>query len=280
MDNTDFLPGPQSQTPTTVPVPAPAPVSARLAVSLARSPADVEEAQRLRYKVFAEELGARIGDRERRLDRDDFDAACDHLIVRDLDTLRVVGTYRMLPPHRARGLGRRYSDAEFDLTRLAHLAPASVEVGRSCVHRDYRSGSTVMLLWAGLAQYMRAGGYGHLLGCASVPLADGGHMAARITLMLQERLSAPEYRVFPRLRFPHDRIEPAASAELPPLLKGYLRLGAVVCGEPAWDPDFGTADFLVWLPLASLQPRYARHFDLLAAQAAMPAAAGEATACA
>lgn len=248
--------------------PAAAAAPARLAVSLARSPADIEDAQRLRYKVFVEELGASAGDRATGLEFDDFDAACDHLIVRDLDTLRVVGTYRMLPPHRARDLGRCYSNGEFDLSRLQHLMPSCVEVGRSCVHRDYRSGSTVMLLWAGLANYMKAGGYGHLLGCASAPLADGGHVAARITLMLQDRLCAPEYRVFPRLRFPHDRIEPADAADLPPLLKGYLRLGAQVCGEPAWDPDFGTADFLVWLPLAKLPPRYSRHFDLLATQAA------------
>lgn len=240
---------------------------ARLAVSLARSPADVTDALRLRYKVFIEELGAHTGDPGSGLESDDFDAVCDHLIVRDLDTLRVVGTYRMLPPHRARDLGRRYSEREFDLSRLQHLMPSCVEVGRSCVHRDYRSGSTVMLLWAGLAHYMKAGGFAHLLGCASAALADGGHAAARITQMLQDRLCGPEYRVFPRLRFPHDRIEPAASAELPPLLKGYLRLGAQVCGEPAWDPDFRTADFLVWLPLARLQPRYARHFDLLAMQA-------------
>jgi putative hemolysin len=239
----------------------------RLTVGLARSAADVQDAQRLRFKVFAEEMGARLGSAVDGLDRDEFDAWCDHLIVRDADTLRVVGTYRVLPPHRAREFGRLYSESEFELSRLAHLAPATIEVGRSCVHRDYRCGAAILLLWAGLAQYMKAGGYRHLIGCASAPLADGGLQAARLRDELQPYFTDPEYRVFPRLPFPHQRIERAAECEMPPLIKGYLRLGAKVCGEPAWDPDFNTADFLIWLSLDNLHPRYARHFDLLAQKA-------------
>jgi putative hemolysin len=238
----------------------------RLSVALARHSAEVADAQRLRYKVFAEELGAQI-DSDDGHDADAFDAHCDHLIVRDEDSLRVVGTYRILPPHRARDAGRLYSEGEFDLARLAHLRPALIEVGRSCVHRDYRSGAAILLLWAGLAQYMKAHGYRHLIGCASASLADGGMRAARLRDDLQPYLTGAEYRVFPRLPFPHERIERAASCEMPPLIKGYLRLGARVCGEPAWDPDFNTADFLIWLALDQLNARYARHFDLLARQA-------------
>ena len=242
------------------------PAEPRLAVSLTHSPADIEDAQRLRYKVFVEEMGAKVGDEAAGIDADDFDTYCDHLIVRDLDTLRVVGTYRILAPHRARDLGRLYSEGEFDLSRLHHIRPTMVEVGRSCVHRDYRSGSTILLLWAGMAHYMRAGGYNHLIGCASVSLADGGRMAARVRFDLQKYLTDPEYRVFPHLPFPYAQIEPATAGDMPPLLKGYLRVGAKICGEPAWDPDFNTADFLVWLSLDNLHPRYARHFELLAAQ--------------
>lgn len=238
----------------------------RLWVGLAHSAADIEDAQRLRYKVFVEEVGAQVGDAASGTESDEFDAHCDHLIVRDLDTLRVVGTYRILPPHKARALGKLYSQGEFDLSRLHHIMPTMVEVGRSCVHRDYRSGSTILLLWAGMAHYMKAGGYSHLIGCASVSLADGGAAAARIRNDLQKYLTDPEYRVFPHHPFPFERITPAANTELPPLLKGYLRTGARICGEPAWDPDFNAADFLVWLSLANLHPRYARHFELLAAQ--------------
>lgn len=242
------------------------PAEPRLAVSLTRSPADIEDAQRLRYKVFVDEMGAKVGDAAASIDADEFDPFCDHLIVRDLDTLRVVGTYRILAPHRAREIGRLYSEGEFDLSRLHHIRPTMVEVGRSCVHRDYRSGSTILLLWAGMAHYMRAGGYNHLIGCASVPLADGGRVAARVRLDLQKYMTDPEYRVFPHLPFPYAQFEPATAGDMPPLLKGYLRVGAKICGEPAWDPDFNTADFLVWLSLNNLHPRYARHFELLAAQ--------------
>jgi putative hemolysin len=237
--------------------------SSRLTVHVARDSAEVAEAQRLRYEVFVEEMGARLTATDGR-EHDEFDPWCDHLIVREADTLRVVGTYRMLPPQRARELGRLYSETEFDLSRFASLRPALIEVGRSCVHRDYRSGSTILLLWAGLARYMKQGGYRHLIGCASVPRADGGAQAARIRDELQRSLTPVEYRVFPRLPFPHEKIERAAQFELPPLLKGYLRLGGQICGEPAWDPDFNSADFLVWVALDSLNARYARHFDLLA----------------
>jgi putative hemolysin len=240
----------------------------RLTLSMARTVNDVEDAQRLRYKVFAEEMGAGIGADGAGLDRDEFDPWCDHLIVRDADTLRVIGTYRILPPHRARELRRLYSDAEFDLSRLAHIRSSTIEVGRSCVHRDYRNSNAILLLWAGLANYMRRGGYQHLIGCASAPLTDGGKQAARLRDDLQPYFTDTELRVFPRVPFPHERIERAATCATPPLIKGYLRLGALVCGEPAWDPDFNTADFLVWLALENLQPRYARHFNLLAAQAA------------
>ena len=244
----------------------------RLGLTIARTRADVEAAQRLRYKVFAEEMGANVGVQEGSLDRDEFDPWCDHLLVRDLDTLRVVGTYRILPPDRAQELGRVYSDSEFDLSRLAHLRPATIEVGRSCVHRDYRNGSAILLLWAGLARYMKAGGYRHLIGCASASLADGGRQAARLRDEMLRYMAEPELRVFPRLAFPHERIERAPNCVMPPLIKGYLRVGARVCGEPAWDPDFNTADFLLWLSLDRLPGRYARHFDLLAEENALLAA--------
>lgn len=233
----------------------------RLTVGLARSALVVEDAQRLRYKVFAEEMGALIGGGTG-LDADEFDAYCDHIVVRDRDTLRVVGTYRVLPPHRARAIGRLYSESEFDLRRLDHLRPTMIEVGRSCVHRDYRSGPAIMLLWAALARYMKAHGYRYLVGCASAPLTDGGLQAAFVRDVAQRHMTSPEYRVFPHLPFPHEQIERVAHAELPPLIKGYLRLGAQICGEPAWDPAFNTADFPVLLALDRLNRRYARHFDL------------------
>jgi putative hemolysin len=241
--------------------------SASLRVELARSPADLLAAQRLRYAVFAGEMGARLHTATPGVDQDEFDLYCDHLLVRDIDTDTVIGTYRILPPHRREQIGRLYSSSEFDLSRLGHLLPSLIEVGRSCVHPDHRTGAAILLLWAGLAKYMRKGRYQHLIGCASASLYDGGGQAAALRDRLQPYLCDANLRARPHLPFAHEGLARPAAVEIPPLIKGYLRLGAKVCGEPALDPDFNTADFLIWLSLENLQPRYARHFDLLAAQA-------------
>lgn len=232
-----------------------------LRISWARHQDEVEEAQRLRYKVFVEEMGAHLPKAMNGVDQDLFDAWCDHLIVRDEETLRVVGTYRVLTPHQATKLGSLYSETEFDLTRLAHLRPKMIELGRSCVHQDYRTGSVIMALWSGIGRYMMQGGYDSMLGCASVSMADGGHYAASLYRKFNEiHLAAIEYRAFPRLALPVERLDQSLNVEPPPLVKGYLRLGAKICGAPAWDPDFNTADFLTLMRLSDLHPRYARHF--------------------
>nr|HRK57905.1 GNAT family N-acetyltransferase [Burkholderiaceae bacterium] len=161
----------------------------RLSVGLARSAADVEAAQRLRYQVFAQQMGARIHRIKPGLDVDAYDSWCDHLIVRDTATQQVVGTYRILPPHRVRKVGQLYAESAFDLSRFQHLRASMIEVGRACVHPDYRSGGALLLLWAALAAYMKKGGYRHLVGCASVSIKDGGHHAARLRLELQRYLT-------------------------------------------------------------------------------------------
>jgi putative hemolysin len=233
----------------------------RLTVGLARSHAEIVEAQRLRHAVFAEELGARLTGPAPGIDQDRFDRFCDHLLVRSIETGEVVGTYRILPPQRAELAGGYYSEQEFDLARLEHLRPGLVEVGRSCVHPEHRAGAVIALLWWGLARYVLAGGYTHLVGCASLSMADGGRAAATLYRRIARRHLAPrEYRVFPRCPLPVDSLGDASPGALPPLVKGYLRLGAYVCGEPAWDPDFNTADLLVLLPMARVDARYARHF--------------------
>ncbi len=239
---------------------APRKARPKLSVCLARHADEIVEAQRLRYQIFAGELGAKLPSRIPGIDQDIYDPFCEHLIVRDADNSEVVGTYRILSPEKARNIGY-YSENEFDLTRLQHLRPRLVEIGRSCVHPDYRNGATIALLWAGLAHYMRAGGYEYLTGCASVSMADGGHHAASLYHRLtQEYLGPIEYRVFPRCPLPMASLRQNEPAETPPLIKGYLRAGAYVCGEPAWDPDFNTADLPILMHMARLEGRYARHF--------------------
>lgn len=235
-----------------------------LSVRLAQAPSEILEAQKLRWRVFADEMGARLPSRRWGVDQDLYDRYCEHLIVRDEHEGRIVGTYRILSPEAARRVGSYYAESEFDLTRLQHLRRRLVEVGRSCIDEEYRSGAVISLLWSGLARYMTERNYGYLMGCASLGLADGGHNAAGVFASLESRhpgAPAPlEYRVFPRHPFPLDRIAPQSHAVTPPLIKGYLRAGAWVCSEPAWNPDFNTADLLMLLPMSRIEARYARHF--------------------
>ena len=231
-----------------------------LRVGFAQSAWEIRAAQRLRFQVFAEEMGARLPNPQQGIDEDAFDLLCEHLIVRDQRTDKVVGTYQILSPASAQRIGRYYADGEFDLGRLATLRPQLVEIGRACVHPDYRSGATITLLWSGLARYMRLSGHEFLFGCASIGMADGGHAAASLYRRLQGQLAPAEYRVFPRCALPLEALRSNVEADLPPLIKGYLRAGAMICGAPAWDPDFNTADLPMLLQLRDLPEKYRRHF--------------------
>ncbi|MEO3870993.1 GNAT family N-acyltransferase [Nonomuraea sp. B12E4] len=225
----------------------------RYSVGMATTAADVQAAQRLRYDVFAGEMGARLDSPVSGLDVDRLDAYCDHLLVRD--GREAVGTYRLLPPGR---VDRLYSDGEFDLAGLAPIRKDMVEAGRTCVHPDHRNGAVVALMWAGIARYMVDSGHQWLGGCCSVPLDDRGALAASV--VDQVPLGPEEHRVTPHTPW-RSRSTVRADRFVPPaLLRGYLRLGAWVCGPPAHDRDFGTADFFVLLSMANVNARYLRYF--------------------
>ncbi|MGJ5756416.1 putative hemolysin [Streptomyces puniciscabiei] len=237
----------------------------RYTVTLARDEDEVRAAQRLRHDVFAGEMGALLATPQPGHDVDAFDAYCDHLLVRDTVTGQVVGTYRLLSPERAAVAGRLYSEGEFELTALDAIRPGLVEVGRSCVHPDHRDGAVISLIWAGIARYMTDRGHEWLAGCCSVPLADGGALATATWERVRAKHLAPEgFRVRPLLPWIPNAETPAGHSELPALLRGYLRLGAWVCGAPAHDPDFGVADLYVLLSMRRVNPRYLRHFLSLA----------------
>jgi putative hemolysin len=247
--------------PPPVPQAAEENVETRYVLSLARGESDVRDAQRLRYDVFTGELGARLESPEPGLDTDAFDRHCDHLLVREQSGGDVVGTYRLLPPDRARAAGRLYAESEFDLSRLDPVRHELVEVGRSCVHPRHRNGLVIGLIWGGIARYMVEGGYEYLAGCCSLPLTDGGAAASATWEAVRARHLAPEeFRVTPLRLWTPRPASPAQRAELPPLLRGYLRLGAWVCGAPAYDPDFGVADVYVVLAMRRTNPRYLRHW--------------------
>ncbi|OIP21391.1 MAG: ornithine-acyl-ACP acyltransferase, partial [Comamonadaceae bacterium CG2_30_57_122] len=218
-----------------------------LVVTWARHLDQVRQVQRLRYKVFAEEMGARLSSAVPGHDIDLFDNFCEHLMVCDQVTDEVVGTYRLLTPAQAKRAGGMYSDQEFDLTRLRSLREHMVELGRSCVHPDYRHGGVIMALWGALAEFMVRNKLDTMIGCASIPMlhngVTSGDAAASIWQQVkQTHMAGIEYHVRARLPLPVEQFDTSLVVEPPALIKGYLRLGAKVLGAPAWDPDFNTAD--------------------------------------
>jgi len=261
-----------------------------LEVRLARSRKDIKRAQRLRYNVFYRD-GAAIADARTllaRRDKDTFDRICDHLLVidhaaaqRPLDGARpfkrkppVVGTYRLLGQDAADRHGGFYTENEFDVGGLIdrHRSLRFLELGRSCVLPPYRNKRTVELLWHGIWTYVRRHRFDVMIGCASLDGTEPDRLALQLSFLhhyarasLEWRASAHGGRRIEMNRMPKDAINPkAALHELPPLLKGYLRLGAFVGDGAVIDYQFGTTDVLVILPVAAINSRYIQHFGAAA----------------
>ncbi|GAA2555091.1 GNAT family N-acetyltransferase [Winogradskya consettensis] len=227
--------------------------------------AGVTQAQRLRHDVFAAEYGTRLPSLRNGLDVDEYDQHCDHIVVRHDASNTVVGTYRMMTAECAALVGRRYGERTFDLGPLRPLDADLVETGRAAVHPEHRNGAVIGLMWAGIAKYLSLTGRRWLGGCAWVPGGeDAGERAAAIWAATRDRyLAPPGQRVEPRLRaLEHGRAPgaPGAPSAVPPLLRGYLRLGSWICGEPAYDAEAGIYTFYVLLSVDQMNPRYRRHF--------------------
>lgn len=225
-------------------------------------PGQIAAVQRLRYRIFAEELGARLPDAEQGLDRDEFDPHCQHLVVRDLATGRIVASTRVLDESGAARTGRFYSAGEFVLDNILSLPGRRVEIGRTCVDPAFRNGAVIATLWQGIGQLIGTQGVDYLFGCASVSLSGGREFAEAIIRRILDKHLAPEnmrvrpLHTLPRLDAKLDDVVP----RMPPLLRTYVNLGARACGEPCWDPEFGVADIFMLLDLRELNPRFARHF--------------------
>ena len=265
--NTALAPGMQVS-PHAAPLPALAPSpqpSGGIDVRWAEHLDQVRAAQRLRHQVFVGEMGARLPSTLAGHDIDLFDDFCEHLLVSDVASGEVIGTYRVLTPAQAKRVGSTYSDTEFDLTRLRALRERMVELGRSCVHPQHRHGGVIMALWTALGGFMQRNGLDIMVGCASIPMwhngVVSGDVAASIWHQLKQTHLAPiELQVRPRLPLPVEQMDGSLQVEPPALIKGYLRLGAKILGAPAWDPDFNSADLPMLMRIEDLPSRYRKHF--------------------
>ena len=245
-------------------------VQGAVQVTWAQHQDEVREAQKLRFDVFGTEMGARLSGKVPGHDMDLFDDYCEHLLVRDGASGLVIGTYRVLTPAQAKRAGSTYSDTEFDLTRLRGLRNRMVELGRSCVHADYRQGAVIMALWGALFEFMERNHLDTMIGCASIPMLHNGVVSGDVAASIwhqlrQTHLAEIQHHVRPRLPLPVEELDHSLAIEPPALIKGYLRLGAKVLGAPAWDPDFNTADLPMMMRIADLPARYRKHFTMGAA---------------
>lgn len=243
---------------------SPAPCSntaPRLAAELAAHPQQVRESQRLRYRVFAEEMGARVHTTQPEHEADAYDRFCHHLLVRNLETGEVVGSTRILTDTQSRLCGGFYSESEFDFSSVLALPGRIIEIGRTCVSPECRNGAAIGVLWSALARFMIIHRVDYMIGCASISLRHGTGQAQAITAHFRERHSAPErLRTFPHRPLPETASTTMSSQAMPPLLKAYLRLGAWICGDPCLDLEFNVADLPILLDVDRIDRRYLRHF--------------------
>lgn len=246
-----------------------------LGVRLATTEEEVDAALALRYRVFFEEMGARPDAKAAatRRDRDEYDAVADHLLVLDHDlgdgAAGVVGTYRLIRREAAARVGRFYTETEYDITPLFRSGLTLLELGRSCVAPDYRTRGTLQLLWRGIASYVFGHGIDLMFGCASLHGTDPDALAAPLTYLASYHLAPPELR--PRalperyvdmLRLPPEQLDTrAVLADLPPLVKGYLRLGGVVGDGAVIDAEFNTTDVCILVRTAMVTDKYLKHYE-------------------
>jgi putative hemolysin len=242
-------------------------------VRLAETAVDIAAAQSLRYRIFYEQMGARPMPEMARWGRDvdRFDAACDHLLVVDHSRSagdEIVGTYRLIRRMTALRLGGFYSESEYDIAPLLAHPGEILELGRSCVDPTYRPRPVLQLLWSGIAAYVFHYEIALMFGCASLPGTDPEALAVPLSYLYHYRLAPPGLR--PRAlasryigmdRHPAEAIDPLrAQAALPPLIKGYLRLGGCVGDGAVVDSQFNTTDICILIKTELVTEKYSRHY--------------------
>lgn len=234
-------------------------LSSKFYVDFATQLNEIRQAQALRYRIFSEEMGAQIKTILPTYDIDYFDHYCYHLVVYEKKSNKIVGYTRILTNEQAKLAGSFYSESEFDISQVTQLPGNFLEIGRTCVHPDYRNGAIMGLLWSGLARFMIANHFDYLMGCASIPMQDSSYNS--LFTKLQKRYSTHDHlKVIPKVPLLKEKEDIHAPLPIPALLKAYLRLGAQIAGEPCWDPIFKVADVFILLSINNLQQRYLKHF--------------------
>lgn len=231
-------------------------------VSLARTADDLIECQRLRYFVFNLELREGLSSSDRNgLDVDPFDSFCDHLMVRDLETARLVGTYRLQTGEIAARYMGYYGEQFFDFSVYQPLRKEVLELGRACVHEDFRNMMVLHSLWKGIAVYATRVGARYLLGCNSISSQDENYGMAMYDTLKDKHLVAPELQTLPQPDHTCKAAgEPVANTRPPRLFRAYLDISAKLCGPPAIDREFKTIDFLTLVDLVKLPDRVRTRF--------------------
>jgi putative hemolysin len=233
----------------------------RFVVTLATSPDNIEACLRLRYQVFAGEKGATLHQTEEGIDRDRFDDYCKHLMVFDSKTNQVVATTRLISDSDRKLTGCFYSETEFNIDTILSIPGRFMEVGRTCIHPAYRRGAVLALLWQGIARIVSLCKVDYLIGCASIPLSGGERYISSVMHHLRyHHFIEQDKQVQPLVPLPQAELNDVDDVILPTLLKGYLRQGALICGEPYWDAQFGVADVFVLLDTDKIAARYQKHF--------------------
>ena len=240
---------------------------------IAETAAEIEEAQALRYRIFYEEMDAQPSAEmaQVRRDFDDFNSVCDHLLIIDHKlggSGKVIGTYRLLRRSAAQKHGRFYSSDEFDISALLNHPGEIMELGRSCIEAAYRSRAAMQLMWRAIADYVMHHGIGLMFGCASFPGVVPEEHALVLSYLYHHHLAPPELRAraLPNRRVPMDQLsldaidKKAATEKLPPLIKGYLRLGGFVGDGAVVDPQFHTTDVCIVVKTDWVSDRYYKHY--------------------
>lgn len=231
-------------------------VEAKLIACFSRDKDEIKRAQMLRARVF------NLSPQDSNLDKDKFDDICLHLIVKDSLSNNIVGYSRILTSDIVNNPSEFYTASEFTIDDIIQPNQRYMEIGRTCVDPNYRSGAVIGLLWSKIGQFINEHNIDYLMGCASISMQDGGATAIAIVNHLREKHFTPEHlRVTPKIPLDQFTVNIDGKSQVPALLKTYIRMGAKVCGEAFIDKDFNVADVVILLAKQDIKPRYLRHFS-------------------